>query len=160
MHRIYIRTISIKVCKVVSVLLRLMADWFYLRRREVEFIADNKKPAEAGFLQDHSNILSVSPPGHGRSSLILCASCAAAVGSNLTEKPDCRTGRIALNPCKPFAIDDIYSHHLAVFGLGQSLFAILRNKCLAQLCLKGTMQRYVFLFEIHRCSCAPVFWPG
>lgn len=49
MHRIYIRTISIKVCKVVSVLLRLMADWFYLRRREVEFIADNKKPAEAGF---------------------------------------------------------------------------------------------------------------
>lgn len=89
----------------------------WIRWSGFEFTTGNKKPAEAGFLQDHSNILSVSPPGHGRSSLILCASCAAAVGSNLTESLNCRTEPIAANPCKPFAIDDSSSHHRGQFDV-------------------------------------------
>jgi hypothetical protein len=35
------------------------------------FLTGTKKPAEAGFSQDHPDILSESRPGHGRSSLIL-----------------------------------------------------------------------------------------
>jgi hypothetical protein len=39
-----------------------------------DFLTGTKKPAEAGFSQDHPDILSESRPGHGRSSLILMRS--------------------------------------------------------------------------------------